>query len=58
VAFEFILTASQGCLIGLDLMKAPTHFRRFLGGHAAMVVEFDWIIRHNFALPGVRRRYS
>jgi hypothetical protein len=45
MALEFFLPASQGCLIGLDLMEAPADFRRFLWGHAAMLVEFNWVAR-------------
>jgi hypothetical protein len=47
VAFEILLAASQGCLIGLNFMKAPANFRRFLSGHAAMLVEFHWVVRHD-----------
>jgi hypothetical protein len=47
VAFEILLAASQGCLIGLNFMKAPANFRRFLSGHAAMLVKFHWVVRHD-----------
>ena len=47
MALEFFLSTSQGFLIGLDLLEAPAEFRRFLRGHAAMLVEFDWVFRHN-----------
>ena len=30
VALEFLLAASQGCLIGLNFIEAPANFRRFL----------------------------
>jgi hypothetical protein len=33
-----LLAMSQGRLIGLNLMEAPTNFGRFLSGHAAMLV--------------------
>jgi hypothetical protein len=46
MALEFFLPASQGCLIGLDLMEAPADFRRFQCGHAAMLVEFNWVVHH------------
>jgi hypothetical protein len=38
MALEFFLTASQGGLIGLDLMIAAADFRRFLRSHATMFV--------------------
>ena len=44
VALELLLAGAQGCLIGLDFMQAPPNFRRFLSGHAAMLVEFNWVI--------------
>ena len=47
MALEFFLPASQGCLIGLDLMEAPADFRRFQCGHAAMLVEFNWVVRYH-----------
>jgi len=47
MALEFFLAASQRCLIGLDLVKAAAVFRRFLCGHAAMLIKFDWFVRHN-----------
>ena len=47
MALEFLLTPSQGCLIGLDRMKAPADYRRFLSGHAATLVEFDRAIGHS-----------
>src|SRR5947209_8437351 len=42
-----LLAALQGCLIGLNFMKAPANFRRFLSGHPAMLVEFHWVARHD-----------
>jgi hypothetical protein len=47
MALEFFLAAAQRCLIGLDLAATATDFRRFLCGHAAMLVELDWVVRHN-----------
>ncbi len=38
MALEFLLTASQGSLIGLDLMVEAANFRRFLRSYAAMFV--------------------
>ena len=43
---EFLLLVSQVRLIGLDLMEATADFRRSLGSHAAMLVEFNWAVRH------------
>jgi hypothetical protein len=70
MALEFFLPASQGCVIDLDPMEAPADFRRFLCGHAAMLVEFNWVVQSssfalhalhvpNFAIsmqPGERRK--
>jgi len=36
VPLEFLLAASQGCLVGLNLVETPANFSRFLSGHAAM----------------------
>ena len=47
MALEFFLPASRDCLIGLDLVEAPADFRRSLCGHAAMLVEFNRVIRHD-----------
>ena len=47
MALEFLLAASQGCLIGLNFMEVPANFRRFLSGHAAMLVEFHGVVRHD-----------
>ena len=47
MALEFFLPASQDRLIGLDLMEASTDFRRSLCGHAAMLVEFNWVVHHH-----------
>jgi hypothetical protein len=47
VALEILLAAPQGCLIGLNFVKAPANFRRFLSGHAAMLVEFHGVVRHD-----------
>ena len=47
MALEFLLAASQGCLIGLNFIEAPANFRRFLSGHAAMFVEFYGVVRHD-----------
>jgi hypothetical protein len=47
VALEFLLAASQGFLIGLNFLEAPANFRRFLSGHAAMLVEFHGVVRHD-----------
>ena len=46
MALEFFVAASQDRLIGLDLVEAPADFRRSLCGHAAMLVEFNWVVRH------------
>ncbi len=52
MALEFFLPASQDCLIGLDLVKAPADFRRSLCGHAAMLVEFNGGVgHHHLSLP-------
>jgi len=45
VALKFLFAASQGCLIGLNFKEAPANFRRFLSGHAAMLVEFHGVVR-------------
>jgi hypothetical protein len=37
---------AQGRLIGLDLAQAPAGFCRFLSRHAAMLVEFNRLVRH------------
>jgi hypothetical protein len=54
MALEFFLTASQCCLIGLDLVEAAADFRRCLCGHAAMLVKVYWFVRHN-CLPSPAR---
>jgi hypothetical protein len=38
MALEFFLTASQGRVIGLDLMVEAADFRRFLRSYATMFV--------------------
>jgi hypothetical protein len=38
MTLEFFLTASQGGLIGLDLMVTAADFRRFLRSHATVFV--------------------
>ncbi len=43
---ELLLAMMQSRLIDLNLMEAPTNFCGFLGGHAAMLVEVDRIVRH------------
>jgi hypothetical protein len=47
MVLEFFLPVSQDRLIGLDLVEAPADFRRSLCGHAAMLVEFNWVVRHH-----------
>jgi hypothetical protein len=47
VPLEFLLAASQGCLIGLNFKEAPTNFSGFLSGHAAMFVKFHGVTRHD-----------
>jgi hypothetical protein len=47
VALEFVLAMSQGCLIGLNFLQAAANFRRFLSGHAATLVEFHGVVRHD-----------
>jgi hypothetical protein len=47
VALEFLLAASQGRLVGLNLVEAPANFSRFLSGHTAMFVKFHGVIRHD-----------
>lgn len=47
MALEFLLPAAQGCLIGLDFVEAPADFRRSLCSHAAMLVEFNWVVCHH-----------
>jgi len=47
MAFEFFLPVSQNRLIGLDFMEVPTDFRRSLCGHAAMLVQFNRVVRHH-----------
>ena len=59
---ELFLATSQGRLIGLKRMEALTaNFRRFLIGHAAVLVEVDRVVLHGlisfFWLP-FRRRSS
>src|SRR5438046_5879897 len=46
VPLEFLLTVSQGCVIGLNFVEAPANFSRFLSGHAAMFVKFHGVICH------------
>lgn len=46
MALELFVAPSQVRLIGLDLMEATADFRRSLGSHAAMLVEFNWAVRH------------
>jgi hypothetical protein len=41
------LTALQIGLIGLDFVKTPANFRRFLRRHTPVLVKFDWLVRHN-----------
>src|SRR5713101_6912121 len=47
MALEFFLAAPQGRLIGLHLVETAADLRRFLCGHAAMLVEVDWGVGHN-----------
>jgi hypothetical protein len=47
VPLEFLLAASQGCLIGLNFKEPPANFSGFLSGHAAMFVKFHGVIRHD-----------
>jgi hypothetical protein len=47
VALEFLLAMSQGCLIGLNFLQAAANFRRFSSGHAATLVEFHGVVRHD-----------
>jgi hypothetical protein len=47
------LAASQGCLIGLNFIEAPANFSQFLSGHAAMLVKFHGVVRHD-QLPFLR----
>jgi hypothetical protein len=44
--FELRLTRFQGLLIELNLLQAPSNFRGFLGGHAAVFIKLDGIICH------------
>jgi len=55
VAFEFLLAQSQGCLIGLNFMEAPANFSQFLSNHAAMLVKFHGVVRHD-RLPSMLAR--
>jgi hypothetical protein len=41
------LAATQGRLIGLNLLEAPANFGRLLGSHAAMFVELDRTVHHD-----------
>ena len=41
---EFLLAASQGCLIGLNFIEAPANFSQFLSGHAEMFVKFYRVV--------------
>ena len=47
MVLEFFLPASQDRLIGLDLVEASTDFRQSLCGHAAMLVQFNRVVRHH-----------
>src|SRR5260370_26087769 len=47
MALEFFLAAPQGRLIGLHIVETPADFRRFLCGHAAILVEVGWVVGHN-----------
>ena len=47
MAFEFLLAVSQGCLIGLNFIEAAANFSQFLSGHAAMLVKFYGVVRHD-----------
>jgi hypothetical protein len=49
MALEFFVLASQGCLVGLDLVEAATDFRRSLGGYTAVIVEFNWTVVHRIS---------
>jgi hypothetical protein len=46
LSFKCFLAITQRGLIGLDLMRTPTDFRRFLRGHAATVVQVYWVAIH------------
>ncbi|HEX3423621.1 MAG TPA: hypothetical protein VHS33_09520 [Sphingomicrobium sp.] len=47
MALEFLLAASQGSLIGLNFMEPPANFGQFLSGHAAVLVKFHGVVRHD-----------
>ena len=47
MALEFFLAPPQGCMIGLHFVETPADLRRFLCGHAAILVEVDWVVGHN-----------
>ena len=47
MALEFFLAPPQSCLIGLHFVETPADLRRFLCGHAAILVEVDWVVGHN-----------
>ena len=44
MAFEFLLAASQGCLIGLNFIEAAANFSQFLSGFTA---ETDWLLEQS-----------
>jgi hypothetical protein len=41
------LAASQGSLIGLNFKEPPANFGQFLSGHAAVLVKFHGVVRHD-----------
>ena len=47
MVLEFFVPASQDRLIGLDLVEGPADFRQSLCSHAAMLVEFNWVVRYH-----------
>jgi hypothetical protein len=43
VALEFLLAASQGCLIGLNFMEAPANFSQFLSAVSRCSSSSTWL---------------
>jgi hypothetical protein len=45
---QFFLATSQRCLVSLNFVKIAANLGIPLSGHAAVPVEIDWLLRHDF----------
>ena len=54
---QFFLATSQCCLVSLNFVKLAADLGIPLSGHAAVPVETDWLLRHDFGafIPGPGR---